>query len=79
MITCWGTSVRSGESTTVEVTSRVARRASPVPLGMVNCMGRSAASARDVGRGDHFEAMLGPSVGCLRMRIAVHTGKVGDV
>jgi hypothetical protein len=40
---------------------------------MVNCMGIDAASARHVGLGDHVEAMLSPSVGCLRLMVAVHT------
>jgi hypothetical protein len=50
-----------------------------VPYGMVNFMGISAESGRDVGRGDHVEAIFRPSVGCLSMRVAVNTRKVGDV
>jgi hypothetical protein len=48
-----------------------------VPYGMVNFMGISAESGRDVGRGDHVEAIFRPSVGCLSMQVAIHPGNVG--
>jgi hypothetical protein len=41
--------------------------------GMVNFMGIDAALARQVGRGDHVEAMFRPSVNCLCLMVAVHT------
>ena len=47
--------------------------------GIVNLMGIAAESTRGVGRGEYFDAVLKPSVGCLSVMVAVNMHRVGDI
>ena len=50
-----------------------------MPLSVVNLMETSAESACEVGRREHFEAIVRLSVGRLRLLVGVNTCRVGDV